>query len=106
MDTTPATINYDDFAKLDLRIATVIECRPHENADKLLVLQILCCVTGVTILYLFLDRTLRQDETAQFRQHGMTVTEAVAKSCESPLVARDLKSQRGPPDRKRKRLPA
>jgi tRNA-binding protein len=40
MDTTPATISYDDFAKLDLRIATVIECRPHENADKLLVLQI------------------------------------------------------------------
>src|SRR4051812_39899541 len=38
--TTTPTINYDDFAKLDLRIATVLECRPHENADKLLVLQI------------------------------------------------------------------
>jgi methionyl-tRNA synthetase len=41
--TTPAptpTINYDDFAKLDLRAATVIECKPHANADKLLVLQI------------------------------------------------------------------
>ena len=36
----PATISYDDFAKLDLRVATVLECRPHENADKLLVLQI------------------------------------------------------------------
>jgi methionine--tRNA ligase beta chain len=35
-----ATINYDDFAKLDLRVATVLECRPHGNADKLLVLQI------------------------------------------------------------------
>ena len=34
------TINYDDFAKLDLRIATGLECRPHANADKLLVLQI------------------------------------------------------------------
>ena len=40
MDTTQATINYDDFAKLDLRVATVLECRPHANADKLLVLQI------------------------------------------------------------------
>src|SRR5258708_1765783 len=39
-DTTPAVINYDDFAKLDLRVATVLECRPHANADKLLVLQI------------------------------------------------------------------
>jgi len=35
-----ATINYDDFAKLDLRVATVLECKPHANADKLLVLQI------------------------------------------------------------------
>jgi methionyl-tRNA synthetase len=43
METTPvapATINYDDFAKLDLRVATIIECKPHANADKLLVLQI------------------------------------------------------------------
>jgi methionyl-tRNA synthetase len=37
---TPAPIKYDDFAKLDLRVATVIECKPHSNADKLLVLQI------------------------------------------------------------------
>jgi tRNA-binding protein len=37
--TTPA-INYDDFAKLDLRVATVIECKAHPNADKLLVLQV------------------------------------------------------------------
>ena len=43
--TTPATaptntINYDDFAKLDLRVATVLECKAHPNADKLLVLQL------------------------------------------------------------------
>jgi tRNA-binding protein len=40
--TTPAptTINYDDFAKIELRVATVLECKPHPNADKLLVLQI------------------------------------------------------------------
>jgi len=40
MDETAATINYDDFAKLDLRVATVLECKPHPNADKLLVLQL------------------------------------------------------------------
>src|SRR5438552_16875851 len=33
-------IKYDDFAKLDLRVATVLDCKPHANADKLLVLQI------------------------------------------------------------------
>lgn len=31
---------YEDFAKLDLRVATVLEARPHPNADKLLLLQI------------------------------------------------------------------
>jgi methionyl-tRNA synthetase len=40
MDPTQSTISYDDFAKLDLRVATVLECQPHSNADKLLVLQI------------------------------------------------------------------
>ena len=40
MDTTGSIINYDDFAKLELRVATVLECKPHANADKLLVLQI------------------------------------------------------------------
>lgn len=34
------TISFDDFAKLDLRVGTVLECKPHTNADKLLVLQI------------------------------------------------------------------
>jgi methionine--tRNA ligase beta chain len=38
--TTQMNIIYDDFAKLDLRIATVTECKIHPNADKLLVLQI------------------------------------------------------------------
>src|SRR3984885_11817068 len=40
MDTPPLPIQYDDFAKLDLRVATILECKPHANADKLLVLQI------------------------------------------------------------------
>jgi methionine--tRNA ligase beta chain len=38
--TIPSTSEYDDFARLDLRVATVLECKPHANADKLLVLQI------------------------------------------------------------------
>lgn len=34
------TIDYNDFAKIQLRIATVLEAKAHPNADKLLVLQI------------------------------------------------------------------
>lgn len=34
------TISYDDFAKLDLRVATVLEARDHPNANKLLLLKI------------------------------------------------------------------
>jgi methionyl-tRNA synthetase len=36
----PTMIEYPDFAKIDLRVATVLECAPHPNADKLLVLQV------------------------------------------------------------------
>ena len=36
----PNVIQYDDFAKLELRVATILECKAHPNADKLLVLQI------------------------------------------------------------------
>src|SRR5882724_5544815 len=39
-NTASTVIQYDDFAKLELRVATVLECKPHANADKLLVLQI------------------------------------------------------------------
>ena len=34
------TISYEDFSKLDLRIARVLEVSDHPNADKLLVLKI------------------------------------------------------------------
>lgn len=40
MSEMPETIKYDDFAKLDLRVAKVLEAKEHPNADKLLVLQI------------------------------------------------------------------
>ena len=33
-------IAYDDFAKIELRVAKVLEARPHPNADKLMLLQI------------------------------------------------------------------
>lgn len=34
------TIKYDDFGKIDLRVAKVLEARPHPNADKLMLLQV------------------------------------------------------------------
>lgn len=34
------TIKYEDFAKIDLRVAKVLDARPHPNADKLMLLQI------------------------------------------------------------------
>jgi methionyl-tRNA synthetase len=41
---TPApvkpAITYDDFSKLDLRVATILSAREHPNANKLLLLQI------------------------------------------------------------------
>ena len=33
-------ITYTDFAKLELRVAKVLEVRPHPNADRLLLLQV------------------------------------------------------------------
>ena len=35
-----ATITFEDFSKLDLRIATVLHAEPHPNADRLLKLQV------------------------------------------------------------------
>ncbi|WZO99065.1 methionine--tRNA ligase subunit beta [Isosphaeraceae bacterium EP7] len=34
-------ITYEDFAKIELRVAKVLEARPHPNADKLLLLSVL-----------------------------------------------------------------
>ncbi|MBS0266773.1 MAG: methionine--tRNA ligase subunit beta [Planctomycetes bacterium] len=36
----PATITYEQFAQLDLRIADVLEAREHPNANKLLLLKV------------------------------------------------------------------
>lgn len=33
-------ISYDDFAKLDLRVATVLSAREHPNAERLILLQV------------------------------------------------------------------
>ena len=41
-----ALVKFDDFARLDLRVARVVECREHPNADKLLVLKIDLGPTG------------------------------------------------------------
>ena len=37
---TDNAISYEDFAKLELRVATILEAREHPNADKLMLLQI------------------------------------------------------------------
>lgn len=37
---TKETIQYDDFAKLDLRVATITQAEDHPNADRLLKLQL------------------------------------------------------------------
>ncbi len=39
-ETLDNSITFDDFSKIDLRVAKVLEARPHPNADKLLVLKI------------------------------------------------------------------
>lgn len=33
-------IKFDDFVKVELRVATVLECKPHPKGDRLLVLQL------------------------------------------------------------------
>jgi len=40
MPETPPTISFDEFARIDLRVARVLECVAHPNADKLLVLKV------------------------------------------------------------------
>lgn len=35
-----ALIGYEDFAKVELRVAEILEARPHPNADKLMLLQL------------------------------------------------------------------
>jgi methionyl-tRNA synthetase len=36
----PTLISIDDFKRIELRVARVIEARPHPNADKLLLLRV------------------------------------------------------------------
>jgi methionyl-tRNA synthetase len=40
MAETKPTIVYDDFSKIDLRVATILEAELHPNADRLLKLRI------------------------------------------------------------------
>lgn len=37
---TSETISFEDFLKIDLRVARVIDAKDHPNADRLLVLQV------------------------------------------------------------------
>jgi methionine--tRNA ligase beta chain len=40
MSESPAVVQFDDFAKLDLRVGTIVQAEAHPAADKLLVLQV------------------------------------------------------------------
>ncbi|MGB9626448.1 MAG: methionine--tRNA ligase subunit beta [Phycisphaerae bacterium] len=40
MPEVPTTISFDEFSRIDLRVARVLECVAHPNADKLLVLKV------------------------------------------------------------------
>ena len=40
VEAKPATVTYEHFAQLDLRVARVLEAREHPNASKLLLLKI------------------------------------------------------------------
>jgi len=40
MAEVPTTISFDEFSRIDLRVARVLECVAHPNADKLLVLKV------------------------------------------------------------------
>ena len=40
MSDAPGTISFEEFTKVDLRVARVVEAFDHPNADKLLVLKI------------------------------------------------------------------
>jgi tRNA-binding protein len=40
MDQTPTTISFDDFLRLDFRVAKITDAQPHPNADRLIVLQV------------------------------------------------------------------
>jgi methionyl-tRNA synthetase len=40
MSDAPEMITFDDFAKIDLRVARIVEARPHPDADRLLILQV------------------------------------------------------------------
>lgn len=42
MDTVPLKpeISFDEFAKVDLRVATIVQAEPHPDADRLLKLQL------------------------------------------------------------------
>jgi methionine--tRNA ligase beta chain len=37
---SPPTISFDEFVKVELKVATVLKAEPHPQADRLIVLQI------------------------------------------------------------------
>ncbi len=40
MDAAPPTISFEEFSRVELKVATVLKAEPHPQADRLIVLQI------------------------------------------------------------------
>lgn len=99
---TKAEIEYDDFAKLDLRVAEVLACEKVENADKLLKFtlkvgeEIRTVVSGIAKFYaepeklvgkkLVLVANLKPKKIRGIMSHGMLLSAATADDSMLELV--------------------
>ena len=80
----PAVITYDDFAKLDLRVANVLSAEPHPNADKLVVLRL--DVGGA-------ERTIVAGIRGHYEPAALVGTQIVIVANLAPRMMRGIESQ-------------
>ncbi|WP_066503985.1 methionine--tRNA ligase [Abyssisolibacter fermentans] len=100
-------ITIDDFDKIDLRIAEVIEAKKHPNADKLFVLQLSVgdekrqVVSGIAKYYkpedlvgkkLILVANLKPIKLRGIESHGMILAASKGKKLTLASVLEDIKS--------------
>jgi methionyl-tRNA synthetase len=84
MPDTPETIAYDDFVKVKLRVARVLEAGPHPNADKLLVLKV---DLGSE------QRTLCAGLVGHYRPEALVGQNIIVVANLAPRVMRGIESQ-------------
>jgi methionyl-tRNA synthetase len=84
MSDKPAVVAFEDFAKLDLRVATVISAEPHPNADKLVVLRL--DVAGQ-------PRTIVAGIRGHYEPAPLAGTQIVIVANLAPRVMRGIESQ-------------